>query len=162
MTTPEFKLVSDFPRGTLRALLANAYSFDPRCAQHWSDGWKEFDDFFFDHLQIADRCGFFTVLEGRAAGFVSWDPRRRPESVAIGHNCVATGFQGRGLGVLQLREAVARILCDGPVRIIVTTSAIQIPAQKMYRRAGFREIRRRPDAGFAGELIDYEYSSEQL
>ena len=87
MTTPEFKPVSDFPRGTLYALLADAYSFDPRCARHWS---------------------------------------------------------------------------DGPIRIIVTTSAIQLPAQKMDRRAGFREIRRCPDAGFAGELTDYEYSSEQL
>lgn len=160
--TPEFKTISSFPRGTLRALLADAYSFDPRCARHWSENWREFDDFFFDHPPIADRCGFFSVLDGRAAGFVSWDPRGRPESVVIGHNCVATEFQGRGIGVFQLREAVARILHDGPARIVVTTSAIQIPAQKMYRRAGFREIRRRPDAGFAGELIDYEYSSEQL
>ena len=157
-----FRMIHDFPRGTLAGLLTDAYSFDPRFARHWASDWRTFDDFFFDHPEIAERCGFITVFGETPIGFASWDPRNRPAFVEIGHNCVATGFQGRGLGVLQLREAVARILRDGPVRIIVTTSAIQIPAQKMYRRAGFREIRRRPDAGFAGELIDYEYSSEQL
>lgn len=153
----EFRRISEFPRGTLCALLADAYSFDCRCARHWGDDWREFDGFFFDNPRIADRCGFISVLGGRAAGFASWDPRRLPEYTAIGHNCIAAEFKGRGCGAAQLREAVARILREKPARITVTTSGLLVPAQRMYESAGFREFRRREDGGFAGELIDYEY-----
>lgn len=71
----EFRKISEFRRGTLAALLTDAYSFDCRCAQYWSADWREFDDFFFEHLQIADRYGFITVLDGEAIGLASWDPR---------------------------------------------------------------------------------------
>lgn len=42
----EFNKVSEFNRGTIFELLADAYSFDYRCAQRWSSDWKEFDNFF--------------------------------------------------------------------------------------------------------------------
>ncbi len=154
---PVFRKVSDFPRGTLFALLSDAYSFDCRCARYWSADWREFDNFFFDNPHIADQCGFITTFAGEAAGFASWDPRHRPAHVAIGHNCIAAKHQSHGYGKLQLQEAVNRISRLDVRKIIVTTNALLVPAQRMYERVGFRAIRHRKSDCFAGEFIDYEY-----
>ena len=119
--------------------------------------WREFDTFFFDHPEIADRCGFFSVLDGVPIGFVSWDPRRLPESVEIGHNCIRSGWKGRGFGTRQMQEAIRRISVARPRKIFVVTSAPLLSAQRMYERAGFRECAREPAAGFPGDRIRYEY-----
>ncbi len=41
--TPEFRPVSSFRRGTLYALLRDAYGFDRRFALHWEAEWRNFD-----------------------------------------------------------------------------------------------------------------------
>lgn len=152
-----FQKITLFPRGTLAALLRDAYSFDSRWEVAYGGSWREFDAFFFDHPEIADRCGFFSVLDGVPIGFVSWDPRRLPESVEIGHNCIRSGWKGRGLGTRQMQEAIRRISVARPRKIFVVTSAPLLPAQRMYERAGFRECAREPAAGFPGDRIRYEY-----
>lgn len=81
----EFRKVSGFKRGTLFELLSDAYSFDERWEDCCASDWKEFDHFFFDNPQIADQYGFITVLNGKAVGLASWDPRKMPEYVEIGH-----------------------------------------------------------------------------
>ena len=156
-----FQKITLFPRGTLVALLRKACSFDPRWEEAYGGSWREFDTFFFDHPEIADRCGFFSVLDGVPIGFVSWDPRRLPESVEIGHNCIAPRHQGRGFGTAQLLEAVARIRRTGAERICVTTSEELFPAQRMYAKAGFRELRRRECGDFCGKRIDCEYRVQE-
>lgn len=155
---PEYSRITDFPRGTLHRLLCLGYSFDSRCAVHWEQSWREFDDFFYDNPKIADSCGFYTVLDGKAAGFVSWDPRKLPESAEIGHNCVAAEFKGLGLGTAQMREALSRLTAAGAEKVIVTTSGFLTPAQRMYERAGFKLLGRRENNGsdaFSGDYIDY-------
>jgi len=57
----EFKKVSNFQRGILYELLKDAYSFDCRYEHKCNTDWRIFDDFFFDNLQIADKCGFITT-----------------------------------------------------------------------------------------------------
>lgn len=158
--TCSFRKITDFPRGTLLAMLTEAYSFDPRCAASWGGDWKTFDDFFFDHPQIAGRYGLVTVADGEPVGFVTWDPRGRPESEEIGHNCIRPEYRRRGYGTLQMQEAVRRISLDRPRRILVTTSGMLLPAQKMYVRAGFRKTGARPSSHFSGALIDYELRTE--
>ena len=152
-----FRMIHDFPRGTLAGLLTDAYSFDPRFARHWASDWRTFDDFFFDHPEIAERCGFITVFGETPIGFASWDPRNRPAFVEIGHNCIAASCKGRGWGTAQMSEAVKRIFSRwSPETIIVTTTEIQLPARRMYERAGFRLVRRRRNDGFCGDFFDYE------
>lgn len=156
----EFCRTSDFPRGTLYRLLMDGYSFDVRYALRFQDDWREFDDFFYDNLQIADTCGFITTHNGEPVGFVSWDPRS-PGHTQIGHNCVAAQYKGRGYGKAQMREAVDRIVRGGVKKIIVTTDEALLAAQRMYESVGFapRQRRKNPDtAEFAGGLIDYEYT----
>lgn len=161
----EFRKVSSFSRGTLFDLLADAYSFDQRCSECWDCDWQQFDDFFFNNLHIADKCGFITTLNGKAIGFVSWDPRNMPDYVEIGHNCIASKYKGNGYGRLQLRKAVRRISLNNDVKkIIVTTNGILKPAQRMYEGAGFKLIKTRKnvsDTKFTGEYMDYEYHLNQ-
>ena len=155
----EFKNITWFPRGTLADMLADAYGSDPRWAAERREAWRTFDDFFFDHPEIAEKYGFVTTIDGEPAGFMTWDPCKRPESEEIGYNCILTRYKRRGYGTLQLREAVRRILLsDHPQRIVVTTNASLLPAQKMYERVGFRKTGERPSpVSFAGALLDYEF-----
>ena len=156
----DFREITGFPRGTLCGMLADAYGFDPRWAAERSGEWKAFDDFFFDAPAIAVKYGFVTVIDGDPAGFVTWDPRKRPAYEEIGYNCIVTKYKRRGFGTLQLREAVRRILLDRPGKIIVTTNASLVPAQRIYERVGFRKTGERPSpASFAGALLDYEYEA---
>jgi len=156
----KFKKVSAFDRGILLDLLTNAYSFDCRNKQCWGSDWQTFDDFFFDNLQIADKCGFVTTLNYEAIGFVSWDPRNIPKYVEIGHNCITTKCKGNGYGKIQLQEAVNRIAQNDVRKIIVTTNYSLVPAQHMYESIGFKEYQRRKNesnSNFTGEYIDYEF-----
>jgi ribosomal protein S18 acetylase RimI-like enzyme len=153
----EFKKVSDFERGTLYKLLKDAYSFDCRYEKKDSLNWQEFDNFFFDNLQIADRCGFITTIKDKAIGFVSWNPTKMPEYVEIGHNCIATKYKNKGYGKMQLQEAINRIIKNDVNKIVVTTDDDLIPAQRMYESVGFIIDKRKNENNidFVNEFIDY-------
>ena len=154
----EFRPITAFPRGTLYALLCDAYAFDPRWAQHYAQDWQSFDDFFFEHPSIAASCGFITVLDGAPIGLMSWDPRALPAYVQLGHNGISSACKGRGYGTRQLLEAIRRIRLRRPQEIRVTTNVGLFPAPRMYERVGFQLAQRRAPAegdAFAGDLLDY-------
>ena len=94
----EFKELTDFGRGLMFDILKDAYAFEEQYAACWEANWRETDDFFYDHPDIADRYGFVTCLAGEPIGFISWDPRHR-----------RTAYKGRGFGKAQLKEALWRI-----------------------------------------------------
>ena len=52
---------------------------------------------------------WFPAWTEKPIGFVTWDPRNRPEYVEIGHNGIRENYKGRGYGRLQLEEAIRRI-----------------------------------------------------
>ena len=155
----KFKKFSEFPRGIMYDILQDAYSFDARYKQIWDMNWKESDDFFYDHPDIADRYGLVTCLDGNPIGFVTWDPRNKPEYVEIGHNGVREHCKGRGYGRLQLEDAIRRIrMYEGLKRIIVCTNGNLI-ALKNYESAGFVLYDRKPndtESVFAGDYLYYE------
>ena len=160
----EIRRVHDFPRGTLYRQLTDAYAFDERYRRNWDDLWLAHDDFFYSNPSIADRYAFITAVNGEAVGHISWDPRNRPNHVRIGHNCILTAFRGRGYGRLQLREAVRRIREYPDLRrILVTTSALLNPVSsitKPTRRWVCKGAERtNPETPFAGNYIDYQWSS---
>ena len=105
----EFKKITDFKRGTLYDILEDAYLYDERNKSIWDDNWKETDDFFYDNPDIAKKYGFITCLDSEPIGFITWDPRNRPDYVEIGHNGIRQSYKRKGYGKLQLKEALRRI-----------------------------------------------------
>ena len=155
----EFSKITEFQRGTLATLLKDGYSFEPKFAYYWQQQWQEFDDFFYDNPQIADKYGFITVLNGEPIGLVSWDPRKLPESVEVGHNCIAAKHKGNGYGRRQMHEAVNRIIAQGAKKIIVWTNEKLIAAQRTYESVGFKFIKKSEETicpALAGQRIYYE------
>ena len=155
----EFRKITEFPRGTLYDLLVDAYSYDERNRRIWDTNWKETDDFFCDHPEIADKYGLMTCLDGEPIGFVTWDPRHRPDYVEIGHNGIREQYKGRGYGRLQLEEALRRIReYEGLRRIIVGTNSNLI-APGNYESVGFVLYDRKPnrtESAYTGDYLWYE------
>ena len=154
----EFRKIMEFPRGTLCALLKDGYSFEQRFERDFLCQWQEFDEFFYDNPDIAENCGFMTVLGGAPIGFVVWNPTNIPVSAEIGHNCIASKYKGNGYGRRQMQEAVRRIIAQGAGKILVTTNEILVPAQRAYESAGFKLISKSEDpdiAEYAGMRINY-------
>ena len=60
----EFKKPSEFPKGTLYKQLVDAYSFNDECIKVWKTPQKEYDEYFYNNLDIADKYCFITVLDG--------------------------------------------------------------------------------------------------
>lgn len=155
----EFASMADFPRGTLKSQLMDAYSFDERWYNLFSDTWQEYDDFFFDHEKILETCGFVTCLDGKPIGHISWDPRNAPGYVIIGHNCILTEYKNNGYGKMQLKEAIRRITeCIHPEKIIVSTND-RLIARYNYESAGFTLVKREKNtdtSAFSGDYLFYE------
>ena len=153
----EFRKITDFDRGLMYDILKDAYSFDGRYAESWDENWRETDDFFFDNPEIAGKYGFVTCYQGQPVGFVTWDPRHRPEYVEIGHNGIRAAFKGRGFGKAQLKEALRRIReYEGLKEIRVLTNG-SLVAPRNYESAGFvlydrKENRETP---FSGDYLYY-------
>lgn len=154
-----FEKISSFDRGTLYQLLVDGYSFDNRWKLRFENDWIVFDDFFFDNLDIADKYGFISVLDGIPIGHISWNPRNMPEYVAIGHNCIASKYKGNGYGKRQLQEAVDRIRQYAGLKKIIVGTNSNLIAPYNYESVGFKLCRRRKnesDTVFSGDYLDYE------
>lgn len=152
----EFQNINSFPRGTLKNMLIDAYSFEPRFERDWHVQWQEFDDFFYDNPKIAETCGFITTSGGVPIGFVTWNPTNLPVSVEIGHNCILSKYKGNGYGKAQMIEAVKRITKLKPDKIVVWTNDICVPAQFTYTKAGFHFV------GKSAETYHPEYSGQRI
>ena len=154
-----FKKISEFDRGILYKLLLDGYSFDDRYRKCFEQDWIEFDNFFFDNLNIADKYGFITVLEDTPIGHISWDPRNMPEYVKIGHNCIASKYKGRGYGKKQLSEAIDRIMKYENLQKIIVETNSNLIAPHNYESVGIQLVQRRDnngDSAFSGDYLEYE------
>ncbi len=155
----EFRKLTEFPRVTMYDILQDAYSYDVRNKEIWERNWKESDDFFYDNPEIADKYGLVTCKDGEAIGFVTWDPRNRPEYVEIGHNGIREKYKRQGYGHMQLEEALRRIKeYEGLKRIIVCTNSC-LDAPKNYEAVGFRLYDRKnneTESAYTGDYLYYE------
>ena len=155
----EFKEFREYKRGILYNQLLDSYSFDFKWKENFEKEWIKYDDFFYDHLQFTNSCGFIILLNEEPIGHISWDPRNLPEYVIIGHNCILTKYKGKGYGHILLQEAINRIKkYENIKKIIVTTNETLVPARHNYESVGFKCKNRRQnlDTPFSGDYIDYE------
>jgi len=68
--------------------------------------------------------------------------RTGPERAEIKRMRVHPDYQGRGYGQLILDELEARARALGYQTLHLDTSILQLPAQKLYEKNGFREVGR--------------------
>ncbi len=155
----EFKSITDFPRGTLLEQLKDAYGFDGRWEALFGESWKEYDNFIYDNPKIASACGFITVLDGNPIGHITWDPRKAPQSVEIGHNCILCRYKGNGYGKMQLTEALRRIREKWAPQGISVFTNDNLIAKHNYEACGFTLAGREKNAdesAFSGDYLFYE------
>ena len=159
MSEIEFRSLAEFPRGTLKSQLIDAYSFDTKWQELFETDWQAYDDFFYENESVLKTCGFVTCLGAKPIGHISWDPRNAPGYVIIGHNCILTKYKGKGYGKRQLQEAVRRIMESiQPEKIVVTTNDHLI-ARYNYESVGFKLVRREKntdESAFSGDYLFYE------
>ena len=102
---------------------------------------------------------FLSWSGDQVVGFASYDPRQRPQSGLVGHNCILPEFHGQGFGRQQIREIVRRFRAMGirMARASTAENPFFVPAQAMYTACGFRETGRHPWEGDPShDVIEYE------
>lgn len=148
--------------GIIARLLGASYAELLEIDSAWKkeqENWEDYDRQVFTNPGTVGSCIFLTRVNGKIAGFGSWDPRQRPEYGILGHNCILPGFRGKGLGKLQVEEILARLklVAIRKARVSTNDHVFFIPAQRMYISCGFREFRRFPwERDPDHQIIEYE------
>ncbi|HYK86374.1 MAG TPA: GNAT family N-acetyltransferase [Ktedonobacteraceae bacterium] len=117
------------------------------------------DDIYAIEETYLNNQGEFLIGEWDGV-FVSMGALRRtsPERAEIKRMRVHPDYQGRGLGQIILSELEARARALGYKTLHLDTSVVQIPAQKLYEKNGYREVGRKTYKSL--EVILYEKQLE--
>jgi ribosomal-protein-alanine N-acetyltransferase len=109
-------------------------------AASFSRGWSEteFEQLLTDRTVIADRA----ASGRRSVGFVI--SRRAADEAEILSVAVARAWQGRGLARRLLDLHLRRLAGLRLVAVFLEVDEDNEPARRLYARAGFREVGRRP------------------
>jgi len=93
------------------------------------------------YMEVKGNCFWVAASGPEVAGSVG--VRGVLDGVAeIKRMQVSPRFQGMGLSKKLLQTAIDHCKTDSSIsKIILSTTAIQIPAQKLYAKFGFREVR---------------------
>ena len=120
-------------------------------AASFSRGWSEteFEQLLTDHSVVADR-----VVGARSnVGFIV--SRRAADEAEILSVAVARAWQGRGLARRLLDLHLRRLAGLGLRAVFLEVDERNTPARRLYARAGFQEVARRPGyySGGKGALV---------
>jgi GNAT superfamily N-acetyltransferase len=115
--------------------------------------WQDYDDRIFDNLVKTDECVFLTESDHTAVGFASFT--RKESEATIGRNSVLPEHGGKGIGSGQVAEIIRSCIALNltTIHVMTGTHRFFIPAQKMYLKAGFREVSRDDDGQGVGRVL---------
>jgi len=143
----DFKSIDNFKPGSIQRILKNSYAgfIDcfPRDKEKFYKQFEQEDNDAFNNPQTIGKYLFFTCLKGLAIGYCSWDERQNPIGI-LGQNCILPEYQRQGYGMKQI-EFIFKIFKDEKfteIRVITGEHEFFIPAQKMYEKCGFKELKR--------------------
>jgi GNAT superfamily N-acetyltransferase len=153
----KYSEISKYEPGVVFSLLSK--SFAAILNYDLEGKFRRYDQEVFANPDTVGACIFISILNGKAVGMASWDPRKGPEIAVIGHNCILPEVQNRGLGKIQMIELISRLKRQGFKKLTVTTGdhPFYKSADKMYQSCGFTEIQRNlqsPDPRYGS--VDYE------
>jgi ribosomal-protein-alanine N-acetyltransferase len=115
-------------------------------AASFNRGWseQEFEQLLTDRNVVADRAA-----RGRATiGFIV--SRRAADEAEILSIAVARAWRGHGLARRLLDLHLRRLAGLGPRTVFLEVDEDNTPARRLYARAGFHEVGRRPGYYAAG------------
>jgi len=146
---PAFTSIAGVEEGIVACMLRNSYAKLLETDPFWQSecaNWEQYDKEVFTNPETVGASILLTRVDGKIAGFASWDPRQFPEYGIIGHNCVLPDFRGRGLGKMQITEVLRRLQVLGIRTVKVSTNdhPFFLPAHQMYTACGFHEVQRKP------------------
>jgi GNAT superfamily N-acetyltransferase len=149
--------ITSSDRGILEELLTRSYQpLRDLNEPPWIPGegmWQDYDDRIFDNLVKTDECVFLTESNYTVVGFASFT--RKESEATIGRNSVLPEHGGKGIGSGQVAEIIRRCIALNLTTIHVMTGTHRFfnPAQRMYLKAGFREISRDDDGQGVGRIL---------
>src|SRR5438067_4299609 len=131
------------PRDAAALAALHAASFN----RGWSE--QEFEQLLTDRNVVADRA----TRGRRDVGFIL--SRRAADEAEILSVAVARAWRGRGLARRLLDLHLRRLAGFGLSAVFLEVDEDSTPARRLYARAGFREVGRRPGyyAGGKGALV---------
>jgi ribosomal-protein-alanine N-acetyltransferase len=121
------------PRDAAAIAALHAASFH----RGWSE--EEVEALLVDRAVMAHRAH----SGGRMAGFIM--SRRAADEAEILSVAVAKASRGRGIARDLLLHHLRRLAGDGARAVFLEVDEANTPALRLYRRAGFREVGRRPN-----------------
>ena len=98
-------------------------------------------------------------MDGKPVGFVTWDPRNRPDYVEIGHNGIREKYKRNGYGHRQLEEALNIIKSYSGLKRIIVCTISNLVAPKNYESVGFTLYDRKvnvTESSYTGDYLYYE------
>ena len=75
MSEIEFRSLAEFPRGTLKSQLIDAYSFDTKWQELFETDWQAYDDFFYENDRIT-KDPKAEKIQSAEGGYGSGDQQR--------------------------------------------------------------------------------------
>jgi ribosomal-protein-alanine N-acetyltransferase len=131
------------PRDAVALAVLHAASFNRGWSEH------ELEQLLTDRSVVADRA----IRGRRIVGFIV--SRRAADEAEILSIAVARAAQGRGLARRLLDLHLRRLAGFGLRAVFLEVDEDNEPARRLYARAGFREVGRRPGyyAGGKGALV---------
>jgi ribosomal-protein-alanine N-acetyltransferase len=104
-------------------------------------GWSEdeVERLIVDRAVMTHRA----TVSGKLAGFIM--SRRAADEAEILSVAVAHACRGRGLARELLQRHLGRLAGNGVRAVFLEVDETNTPALRLYRRAGFREVGRRPN-----------------
>jgi len=132
LARPEPALTEAGPRDAAALAALHAAAF----RRGWSE--DEFERLLIDHTVIAHRAMIGRTL----AGFIL--SRLAGGEAEILSVAVGTARRGRGLGRKLLDLHLRRLAGLGATAVFLEVDEDNAPARRLYARAGFREVGRRP------------------
>jgi ribosomal-protein-alanine N-acetyltransferase len=133
-----------FGRGTpmiADARLRDAEAIATLHAASFHRGWgeEEVAALLVERSVMAHRA----VLSGKLVGFIM--SRRAADEAEILSVAVTSACRGRGLARELLQLHLRRLAGEGVRAVFLEVDETNTPAIRLYRRAGFREVGRRPN-----------------
>ena len=106
-------------------------------------GWRtEKADQIASHYRSYPECTLVTEYNGQVVGFITYNLFERKKSGIIGNNAVHPDYRSRGIGKEIVNAVFEHLESIGCRLLRVTTMTHDTPAQKIYKRLGFKEFAR--------------------